>query len=98
MGNDRTYNTIKSENLRELLLRVCDGFADLAPLLFYLKDMRRADEACKWLIKSGLTGRNLYILWVHEYGKSALMVMARINQGLEHEDKMRPIRLGRDIL
>lgn len=67
-------------------------------MLFHLKDMVRAEEACKWLIANRLTGRDLYGLWVIEYDKSILKVMARINQGLERDDKMRNVRLGKDVL
>lgn len=94
---DHFYKQIKTDETRDLLLRVCDGIADLAPLLFYINSMKRCDDACRWLIKSNLTGRNLLIFWIKETDKSALKVMATINKGLEHDDKLRPIFVGRDL-
>lgn len=92
------YKDIKSEHLRQLLLRVADGVFWLWPLLTQVNAMVRAEEACLWLIKNRLTGQNLYGLWTQEYKMSALKVIARINQGLERDDKMRNVRVGRDIL
>lgn len=89
---------IKTDYQRDLLLRVCDGFTQLAPLLFYINSMRRVEDACKWLIRNNLTGRNLYALWFMEYDKSYLKIMSRINQGLDKDDQMRSVRAGRDIL
>ena len=91
------YKQIKTDQTRDLLLRVCDGIADLAPLLFYINSMNRCDDACRWLIKSNLTGKNLYAFWWKESDKSYLNVMATINKGLEHDDKLRPIFVGRDL-
>jgi len=94
---DQSYKTIKSERSRDLLLRVCDGVAALAPVLWYIHQMKRCDEACLWLIKNNLTGKNLYAFWFLEKEKSFIEVMARINQGLEKEDKLRPLFVGRDL-
>lgn len=91
------YNTIRSEELRQLLLRVCDGVTSLVPLAWYIKDLRRAEDACRWLIASRLTGQNLMHFWAHEHKLSFLQVLAEINKGLENEDKARAIRVSRDF-
>ncbi len=91
-------NKIKSEVLHYLLLRVCDGYTQLAPLAWYINSMRRSEDACRWLIKNNLTGLNLYSLWVNEYQMSSLKVMSLIKSGLEKEKKHVPLFINRDIL
>ncbi len=91
------YKTLKSEEQRQLLLRVIDGIPQLAPLAWHLKEMRRCDDACRWLIQNNLTGRELYAFWTLQHGNSFLKVIAAITKGLEKLDKTRPVLVGRDM-
>lgn len=92
------YSTLESEEQRQLLLRVVDGCAHLAPLAWEIKQMPRWNDVCKWLIASNLTGKNLLAYWMGEHKGSVLGVLMRIKQGIDREDKLKALRVGRDIL
>lgn len=93
----KKFQTIRSEKLRDQLLQVMDGVTQLAPVLWYINEMVRAEDACAWLIKNKIVGRELMAKWHLEFKGSFLEILAMINKGLDKEDKIKPVLAHRDF-
>lgn len=86
---------IRNQKQLDLLRRVMDGEKNLAPLIYHINLMRRCEEACKYLIRSNLVGKNLLFFWTIECKKSYLEVIQQINLGLDKE--LREVFVKRDL-
>lgn len=86
------------EATRQLMLRICDGNADLPPILYQLYRYRRRHEIFEWIVKHGFTGKQL-IAWMHSAHEGSPMRMAAfVISKLEREKRPRPVLIDRDYL
>lgn len=79
----------------DFLRRVADGEIGLSVLLWHLAQYRRLEEGCKYLIKTGMTGKNLLHFWLIQNDKSVLSVINFITTGLEKQSRV--LFIDRDL-
>lgn len=66
--------------------------------LMHVNRHRRADEILKWLIKTNLTGENLFEWIKIEMRGSILGTMKFVVMQIDKDSEIRPIIAGRDYL
>lgn len=72
------HSTIRSEKLRQNLLAILGGRADLQNVVFQMNRLRFAESITTWLVSKGLVG-NVFAEWYHEkFNYSFAMMTAHV--------------------
>lgn len=92
-------NQIRSERLRQKLLRLADGHADkLQYHLFHLNNLVEADAVCDWLIFRGITGQN-FLNWLNEnFSGMFIPAYAHIRAEVNRQNTGMPVLIGKDYI
>lgn len=87
-----------TEQKRQLMLEVMDGFPPNATLLYHLNSFTRCEQILLWLIKNRVTGKNLFEFHKVQFQGSILNMAKEILRRIDHNQELKPILVGKDFI